>query len=71
MVASVSVNTGGWINYFLVDVRIIDSIFEVKSNSLATLGLDPSSIFGSFSLGILGEPLVVEFLGGILCKQTE
>jgi len=50
---------------------MIDFVFEEKSNSLATLGIDPSLTFGSFSLGILGERLVVGFLGGIFCKQTE
>jgi hypothetical protein len=71
VVSYVSPNFAGWVKCFLVDVKIINSIFEVKSNSLSMLSVYPSPTYGSFSLGILGEHLVVEFLGGIFYKQTE
>jgi hypothetical protein len=58
-------NTEGWVNCFLVEVQIIDFIFETKSSSLAVPGVDCSLTFGYFILGVLGERLVVGFLGGI------
>jgi hypothetical protein len=59
-----SPNARGWENFFLVDVRITGSIFETKSSSLVAPGVDPSLISASFFLGVLGERLVVGFLGG-------
>jgi hypothetical protein len=67
----VSLNIGVWINCFLVDVRITYSVFDAKPKSLATLVVDPSPTYGSFSLGVLGERLVVGFLGGIFCKHEK
>jgi hypothetical protein len=63
-------NVGGWVNYFLVDVQITDFVFETKSSSLVVPGVDPSPTSGSFSLGVLGERLVVGFLGGIFLQTT-
>jgi hypothetical protein len=65
VLASMSLNTEGWVNCVLVDVQIIDSIFEKKSSFLLAPSVEPSPTSSSFSLGALGECLVVGFLGGI------
>jgi hypothetical protein len=57
--------------FFLVEVWIIDSVFETKSSSLAVPGVDPSPTSGSFILGVLGERLVVGFLGGIFLQKRK
>jgi hypothetical protein len=66
-----SSNIGGWENSFLVDVQIIGSAFEVKSSSLAVPSEDPSPTFASFLLGVLGELLVVHFLGCIFPAEEK
>jgi hypothetical protein len=70
ILASVSSNTGGWVNYLLVYVRITNFVFETKSSSLVVPGKEPSPTSSSLSLGILGERLVVGFLGGIFLQTT-
>jgi hypothetical protein len=66
-----SLNVGGWINFFLVDVQITNFVFEVKSNSLTALGVDPSPTSGSFILGVLGEHLFFVFLAFYANKRSE
>jgi hypothetical protein len=64
VIASVLLKDGGWVNLFLVEVQITDSVFETKSICLAAPSVDPSPTSDSFILGILGEHLVIGFLGG-------
>jgi hypothetical protein len=54
-----------------VDVQITDSVFETKSSSLAAPSVDPSPTSASFILGILGERLVIGFLGGIFLQKKK
>jgi hypothetical protein len=60
-----SLNARVWVNLFFVAVQINDYVFETKSSSLTLSGVDPSPTFGSLILCILGECLVIGFLGGI------
>jgi hypothetical protein len=71
VLSSVSSNAGGWVNSFLVDVRITNFVFETKSSSLAMPGVIPLSISASFILGILSVCLVVGFLGGIFLQKRK
>jgi hypothetical protein len=66
LLPSVSPNAEGWMKTFFVDVLTTSSGLGTYSNCLVVPGKDPSSIFGYFSFGALGECLVVRFLGGII-----
>jgi hypothetical protein len=66
VLSSVSPKTEGWTKAFLVDVLMTGSTLGAYSNCLIVPREEPSPILASFSLGALGERLVVGFLGGIL-----
>jgi hypothetical protein len=66
VLSSVSPKVGGWTKYFFVDVLMTGSTLGAYSNCLVVPGEEPSPISTSFSLGSLGEHLVVGFLGDIL-----
>jgi hypothetical protein len=61
----VSLNVEGWENSLLVDVWIIGYSLKEKSISLSASDVDPLLTSSSFVLGVLGEHLVIGFLGGI------
>jgi hypothetical protein len=65
VLSSVSLKAKGWEKSFFVNVLMIGSTLGVYSNCLMVSGDKPSPVLASFSLGTLGEHLVVGFLGGI------
>jgi hypothetical protein len=71
MLSSVSSKVRGWEKYFFVEVLMTSSTLGACSNYLAVPGEDPSPISSSFSLGSLGECLVVGFLSGIFPTTRE
>jgi hypothetical protein len=66
VLAYVSLKTEGWTKAFLVEVFMTGSALEAYSNCLTVLGEEPSPVSASFSLGVIGEHLVVGFFSGIL-----
>jgi hypothetical protein len=63
---SIFPRTGGWTKAFFVDVLMMGSALRVYSICLTVPEEEPSPVSASFSLGGLGERLVVGFLGDIL-----
>jgi hypothetical protein len=66
VLSSVSPKVGDWTKYFFVDVLMTRSTLGVYSNCLVVPREEPSPISAYFSLGSLGEHLVVGFLSDIL-----
>jgi hypothetical protein len=69
VLASISLKNEGWTKDFFVKVLMTSSSLGVYSKCLAAPGEDTSLASVSFSLGSLGEHLVVGFLGEILPLQ--
>jgi hypothetical protein len=66
MLSSVSPNIGGWKKAFLVEFFMTSSALGVYSNCLTVPGEETPPVSSSFSLGALGEHMVVGFLDDIL-----
>jgi hypothetical protein len=66
VLAYVSPKAIGWMKTFFIVVLTTDSGIGTYSNCLAIPREEPSPVFGSFSLGALGEHLVVGFLSAIV-----
>jgi hypothetical protein len=66
VLSSVSPKRGVWTKDFFVEVFMTGSSLGVYSNYLTIPGEEPSPVSASFSLGSLGEHLVVGFLSEIL-----